>query len=87
MKEKFNKFIKAVTPMVCYNSASILFGGAPYIISLYFLSYLTEVEGLTTKQAGLVLMFAHVWDAITDPAMGIITDRTRSKYGKHRRYI
>lgn len=87
MKEKFDKFLKAVTPMVCYNSASILFGGAPYIISLYFLSYLTEVEGLSTKQAGLVLMFAHVWDAITDPAMGIITDRTRSRYGKHRRYI
>lgn len=87
MKEKLQKFKTTITPMICYNSASILFGGAPYIISLYFLSFLTDVEGLSTQQAGLVVMFAHIWDAVTDPAMGIITDRTRSKHGKHRRYL
>ncbi len=76
-----------IKPMLGYNSASILFGGGGYIISLYFLSYLTEVEGLDSAQAGLVILFAQIWDAITDPAMGIITDRTRSKYGRHRRYL
>ena len=89
--EKFKKvmsnFGSAIAPMLGYNAANILFGGSTYIISLYFLSYLTEVEGLSTKQAGLVFAFAHIWDAVTDPAMGIITDRTRSKFGKHRRYL
>lgn len=78
---------ETLLPMIGYNSSSILFGGGGYIISLYFLSYLTEVEGLDSAQAGLVILFAQIWDAITDPAMGIITDRTRSKYGRHRRYI
>lgn len=84
---KLNGFWAQLRPMLGYNAANILFGGSTYIIGLYFMSFLTEVEGLNTKQAGLVFAFAHIWDAITDPAMGIITDRTRSKYGKHRRYL
>lgn len=80
-------FKEAILPMLGYNSASILFGGGGHIISLYFMSFLTEVEGLNTKQAGLVILFGLVWDAITDPAMGLITDRTRSRFGRHRLYM
>ncbi|NLP48198.1 MAG: hypothetical protein GX345_04550 [Clostridiales bacterium] len=80
-------FKEAILPMISYNSASILFGGAGHIISLYFMSFLTEVEGLNTGQAGLVILFGLAWDAITDPAMGLITDRTRSRFGRHRLYI
>lgn len=80
-------FKETISPMIGYNSASILFGGSGYIISLYFLAFLTEVEGLSTSQASTVILIAQLWDAVTDPAMGIITDRTRSKYGKHRRYF
>ena len=80
-------FKEAVLPMLGYNSASILMGGAGHIISLYFMSFLTEVEGLQPAQYGMVVLLAQLWDAVTDPAMGIITDRTRSKYGRHRRYL
>lgn len=80
----FKTFIK---PMIGYNSANIFFGGAGYPLGLYYLTYLTEVENLSTKQAGLVSSFSVIWDAITDPIMGIIADRTRSKHGKHRRYL
>ncbi len=78
---------ETLLPMMGYNSASILFGGGGYILSLYFLSFLTEVEGLDSAQAGIVMLVAQIWDAITTPVMGIITDRTRSKYGRHRRYL
>ncbi len=80
-------FKEAIIPMIGYNSANIMFGGAGYIISIYFLAFLTQVEGLQPGQAGLVILFGQLWDAIADPAMGIITDRTRSKYGRHRRYF
>jgi oligogalacturonide transporter len=33
------------------------------------------------------MMIATIWDGINDPIMGIVTDRTRSKYGRHRRYL
>ncbi len=80
-------FKKDVIPMISYSSANITTSGAGYVVSLYYLKFLTDVVGLDIKLAGLVMGIAVFWDAITDPLMGIIADRTRSKYGKHRRYI
>lgn len=74
-------------PMVAYNSAVFLSGGSFFIIGTYFLSFLTYVEGLNPKQAGIVVLCAKLCDAVSDPIMGIITDRTRSRFGKHRKYI
>ncbi len=80
-------FKNDVIPMMNYSSANITTSGAGYVISLYFMSFLTDVVNLDMKLAGLVTTLAVVWDAVTDPIMGVITDRTRSRYGKHRRYI
>lgn len=80
-------FKSTVLPMINYSYTNIFTGGAGYIISMYFTIFLTDVVNLSLKQAGLVVMIATLWDAVTDPVMGIITDRTRSKTGKHRRYL
>lgn len=76
-----------LSPMIAYNSAVFLSGGSFYIIGIYFLSFLTYVEGLSASQAGIVVLCAKLCDAVTDPIMGIITDHTRSRFGKHRKYI
>lgn len=80
-------FKTAILPMMRYSYANIFMGGAGYIISMYFTIFLTDVVNLSLNQAGIVVMIATIWDAVTDPVMGLITDRTRSKYGKHRRYL
>lgn len=94
MGEKIKKLIgvqgdfrTAILPMINYSYANMYMGGAGYIISMYFTVFLTDVVNLSLNQAGIVVMIATVWDAFTDPVMGIITDRTRSKTGKHRRYL
>ncbi len=74
-------------PMIYYNSAIFLSGGAFYIIGCYFLPFLTKVEGLSAAQYSIVVLFATLSDAVSDPIMGIITDRTRHKDGRHRPYI
>lgn len=76
-----------IAPMIGYNMANIFSSGSGYIIGLYFTAFLTDVENLSLTQAGIVTMIATIWDAVTDPAMGIITDRTRSRLGRHRRYL
>lgn len=76
-----------IMPMIGYNMVNVFSSGSGYIIGLYFTAFLTDVENLSLSQAGLVTMIATIWDAVTDPAMGIITDRTKSKWGKHRRYL
>ena len=80
-------FKTSILPMINYSYANMYMGGAGYIISMYFTVFLTDVVNLSLNQAGIIVMLATIWDAVTDPFMGIITDRTRSKTGKHRRYL
>ena len=80
-------FRTTILPMINYSYANMYMGGAGYIISMYFTVFLTDVVNLSLNQAGIVVMLATVWDAVTDPVMGIITDRTRAASGKHRRYL
>ncbi len=94
MGEKFKKaigvegsFKETVLPMIYYCFTNIFIGGGGYIISMYFSIFLTRVVGLDIELAGFITMIAVVWDGINDPIMGIITDRTRSKYGRHRAYL
>ena len=94
MGERFKKaigiegtFKETVLPMINYCYTNIFIGGAGYIISMYFSIFLTRVVGLDIEYAGFITMVAVIWDGINDPIMGIITDRTRSKYGRHRAYI
>ncbi len=81
------KFSETVLPMIQYCFANIFLGGGGYIISMYFTVFLTNVVGMELRYATFIVMIATVWDGINDPLMGIITDRTRSKYGRHRRYL
>ena len=81
------KFVDTVWPMIQYCFANIFIGGGGYIISMYFTVFLTNVVGMELRYATFIIMIATIWDGINDPLMGIITDRNRSKYGRHRRYL
>ncbi|MEL6231177.1 MAG: glycoside-pentoside-hexuronide (GPH):cation symporter [Cyanobacteria bacterium J06627_3] len=48
----------------------------------YLLFFLTEVVGLSPTLAGTVLLLGRVWDAINDPVIGWLSDRTRSRWGR-----
>lgn len=49
--------------------------------------YLADYLGLGMVGAGLVLSVTKIWDAINDPMMGMIVDKTRTKWGKCRPYL
>lgn len=53
-----------------------------------FLMYVyTDVFGVSPTLAGLVYAIALVWDAVTDPVMGVVADRTRTRWGRYRPWI
>jgi sugar (glycoside-pentoside-hexuronide) transporter len=62
---------------------NLLVGG----ISSYLLFFYTEVFGITAAAAGSLILVARVWDAVNDPIMGAVVDRTHSRWGQSRPYI
>lgn len=56
-------------------------------ISLFLFFFYTEVMGLSATNAGLTIFLASFWDGLTDPWMGGIADRTRSRFGRFRPYL
>lgn len=54
---------------------------------LYLLYFYTDVFGLPSAVAGTMFLVTRIWDAVNDPIMGMIADRTKTKYGKFRPYI
>lgn len=56
-------------------------------VIIFMLVFYTDVLGIEGKTAGLILLIASIWDAISDPIMGFFANRTRSKWGKYRPYL
>lgn len=60
------------------------------VVTLFLLVYLVEGVGLPTAgiaKATAILGAAKVWDAITDILLGLVVDRTRTRWGRFRPYI
>ena len=70
-----------------YGFADIYGGGAFVVISTFFTAFLTKALGISPALAGTIPLIGKVWDAVTDPIMGNIADRTRSRFGPKRFYI
>jgi GPH family glycoside/pentoside/hexuronide:cation symporter len=56
-------------------------------ISNFALLFYTQVMGMSPELAGLALFIATFWDAISDPVMGTITDRTNTRFGRRHPYM
>ena len=54
------------------------------IVSPFFYS---NIFGLSLADAGLLMLVTRIWDAVSDPMMGVIADRTHTRWGKYRPYL
>jgi len=57
------------------------------LAGMFLFFYYTDVYGISAAAAGTIMLVARVWDAVSDPLIGIISDRTNTKYGKFRPYM
>lgn len=58
-----------------------------YMINTYLMLFYTDVVSLSAGAISTIMLVARVWDAVNDPMMGVIVDKTKSKWGKFRPYI
>ena len=75
-KEKYSFGIGALGKDLCYA-----------IVSSYLMIYFTDSIGLAPAFVGSLFLVARLWDAVNDPAMGMIVDNTKTKWGKFRPWI
>ncbi|OXA77752.1 glycoside/pentoside/hexuronide:cation symporter, GPH family [Flavobacterium aquidurense] len=57
------------------------------IFSMYLLFFYTDVFGLAPAVVGTMFLITRIWDSCFDPIVGIIADRTKTKWGKFRPYL
>ncbi|MFB9076865.1 MFS transporter [Flavobacterium procerum] len=57
------------------------------IFSMYLLFFYTDVFGLAPAVVGTMFLITRIWDSCFDPIVGIMADRTKSKWGKFRPYL
>ena len=57
------------------------------IFGMYSLFFYTDVFGITAAAAGTMFLVARLWDSFFDVFVGIVSDRTRTRWGKYRPYL
>lgn len=57
------------------------------VFSYYLPFFYSNIFGLSLVDAALLVLVTRIWDAISDPMMGIVADRTRTRWGKYRPYL
>ena len=71
----------------CYSFGEVGSQLSWYMINTYLTVFYTDIVGLTASAVSLIMLIARIWDAINDPMMGVIADRTRSRCGKFRPWL
>jgi GPH family glycoside/pentoside/hexuronide:cation symporter len=57
------------------------------MVGFWILIFYTDTFGISAAAAGTIMFIARLWDMASDPLMGVISDRTRTRWGKFRPYI
>ena len=58
-----------------------------HTVNLFLFYFYTDVVGLAPAAISTMFLVVRLWDAVNDPVMGVIADRTRSRWGKYRPYL
>lgn len=57
------------------------------LFSMFLLFFYTDVFGISAAAVGTMFLVTRIWDALNDPMMGMIADRTDTRWGKFRPYL
>ncbi len=56
-------------------------------VGFYFVFFLTDVAGISPVWAGYIFMISRMWNAVCDFIMGIVSDNTKTRFGRRRPFL
>ncbi|MCZ6711133.1 MAG: MFS transporter [Gammaproteobacteria bacterium] len=72
---------------IAYGAPGIGAGYMYLMLSLYVMKFSTDVLLIAPAVMGVIFSVSRIWDAISDPIVGYLSDRTRSSFGRRRTWI
>jgi Na+/melibiose symporter-like transporter len=72
---------------VLYGTGEVAVSAKNATLNQFLLFFYTDVIHLAPRLVALAITIAKLWDAITDPVMGYVSDTTRSRWGRRRPYV
>jgi len=57
------------------------------MVGFWILIFYTDTFGISAAAAGTIMLIARLWDMASDPLMGVLADRTSTRWGKFRPYL
>lgn len=72
---------------LCYGLGDLASQFIWTFLGSYLTIFYTDIVGFTPAVVSVIMLIARLWDGINDPMMGIIAERTRSKFGRFRPWI
>lgn len=82
-----NKKMASKSAVICYGFGDLTSQFIWTFVGSYLTIFYTDVVGLTPIIVSAIMLGARIWDAVNDPLMGAIAERTRTKWGRFRPYI
>ena len=73
--------------VICYSFGDLASQFVWTFVGSYLTIFYTDVVGLAPVVISMIMLGARIWDAVNDPMMGAIAEKTRSKLGRFRPYI
>jgi len=81
-----NKPLKLKEKLI-FGWGDIFGGGGQALMGVLYFYFIVNVIGISAGWAGTIVLVSKIWDAVIDPFLGVITDNTRTKFGRRRPYI
>ncbi|MGD9084046.1 MAG: MFS transporter [Desulfobacterales bacterium] len=86
MKSRHSEHI-ALRKKIAYSAPALALAVVGIPVYVYIPKFYTDVVGINIAVLGTILYSVRIFDAVTDPAIGYISDRTRTRFGRRRPYI
>lgn len=87
MENKAKLTLSRITERVSYGFGDFGCNIIYTAMSAFLLFYYTDYAGVSALAVGTIMMVSRIFDGISDIVMGVIVDRTKSKYGKARPWL